>query len=300
MEKKKMTSSQQSVYNRNILYKKQKYDSAYTNMFYQDFCSHLSIVLANKKDYRNFYKIKSNENLEELLEYDDYNFLEYDFDKLLSHNLSDLIHVGKEYIEIVRWYDDNKLVKISFVPFKNLMQIHFFSNYFYLTKTNEGKFTIGRINANDVIEMNVKEMGFSRKYFKRLFKRLKKYDYFNTDLSLILDKNSGYDIEINKRKKERIFLKVCKKIRWLGRNYDNYYVSQPYLLFVRMEEIKLKENVLTYLLKKYNERLNSIGAIYGFSGELYFDKKSVNYHKLLNELYEGTKTCEEISKVLYN
>ncbi|MBS5116113.1 MAG: hypothetical protein KHY88_10580 [Erysipelotrichaceae bacterium] len=300
MEMKKMTSSQQSIYNHNMLYKKQKYNSAYTNMFYQDFCSHLSIALKNKRDYRNFYKIKSNENLEELLEYNDYNFLEYDFDELLRNNLLSLIHSGKEFIEIVRWYDENKLVKISFMPFKNLIQIHLFNYYFYLTKTNESKFRIGKINANDVIKMNVKEMGFSKRYFKRLFKKLRKLDYSNTDLSLILDKNSGYDTEVDKRKKEYIFLKECKKIRWLGRNYDNYYASQPYLLFVRMEEVKLKENILTYLLKKYNERLNSIGDIYGFSGELYFDNKSVNYRKLLKELYEGTKTCEEVSKVFFD
>lgn len=86
-----------------------------------------------------------------------------------------------------------------------------------------------------------------------------------------------------------------KNPRWLGRKFDNYYVNEPYLLYIKMGEMKLKEAMLSKLLSKYNEKLAHVGKKYGFLGKICFDPKTSKYSDLYKDLIKGMKNCEEVS-----
>lgn len=300
MKSRKIRNSQQSAnYSPSPIIKKRKYTSMYGQMFMEDFCRGFSIILRRKGEYRHFYKIDAPDKcLEEFLEFDDYMFLEYDLDKLLSQNLEDLIERGKAYVEVDKLFDeDNKLVGIKFVPFKNNFQIRFAKKVYYLLRTSDKRLIKGKIDLDNIIGFKLQDFGYSKRHFRTLFKRLHKFDYLLTGMPI--KPNSGFDFEVYNEKKDFKLLKFGHAVRWMGRNFDNRYVSDPYLLYLKMEELKLKEDILNKLLKKYNDKLAQLGKAYSFSGKITFESKGINYDELYEDLLKGKKTCEQVSNELY-
>ena len=301
MNKKQMikNSQQSSNYLPYPFFKRRKKTSIYEDMFMQDFCTHFSIILGKRNEYRHFYNVDEvGGRLKALLEYDDYMFLEYDLDKLLMQNLSDMIKYGKSYVEVVKIFDENdNLVGIKFLSFRNNIQVHFGKRIYYLLKKFDGKMIKGKIDAENVIVFRIHELGYTKRYLKRLLKNLRGFDFSFIELSN--DSKSGFEFDVYTKNKDYNLLKVGHKTRWLGRKYDNYFVNEPYLLFIRMEELKLKEAILEILLCKYNEKLNEIGKTYNFSGKLCFERRTTNYDVLHKDLMDGIKNCKDVSDEVF-
>ena len=106
-------------------------------------------------------------------------------------------------------------------------------------------------------------------------------------------------MDVYERKQDYELLKLGHNVRWLSRKFDNYYVNEPYLLYIRMQEMKLKEAMLSKLLSKYNEKIAQVGKKYRFLGEICFDTKTSNYSDLYKALMKGTKNCEEVLGEIY-
>ena len=69
----------------------------YPSTFVRDMTCHFSILLSQSIDHHGFYTIKAEDDkLKELLCFEDYLFLEYDFDKVLS---LDLVQQAKKLAE---------------------------------------------------------------------------------------------------------------------------------------------------------------------------------------------------------
>lgn len=258
-------------------HRRKKEPGLYTSMFFQDFCKSFSITLGQINDRESFYRVEApDKKLESLLNYRDYRFLEDRLDDIFSQNLADLIECGKAFVEVVRWYDkDERLVGISLEPFRS-------------TK---------RIQDEDVIVLNLKDFGYSKGYFKRLFKKLDKIKM--PSLSLTLGKNNGFDFDVFTRRNEFRLLEAGHDVRWLGRNYTNYYINEPYLLYFRMKELMLKEKILGILLEKYNAKLKEVGSKYGFEGQICFSSRTSGYDELFSELSQGQKNCQQVADVIY-
>ena len=294
-----ISSRQTSNYLSYPFFKRKRRISLYRDMFLQDFCMHFSIILRKKNDFRCFYKIDGPDNrLLNLLEYDNGMFLEYDIDKLLAGNLSDLLHYGKSHVELVKIFDkDKNLIGIKLIRFRNNLQVHIGKKIYYILRTYDGKIVTGKIDAENVISFKLRDIGYSKSYFRKLFRKLYKYD--SNFLKLSMDSKSGFEMDVYERKQDCEFLKLGHNVRWLGRKYDNYYVNEPYLLYIKMEEMKLKEEMLSKLLSKYNEKIAQVGKKYGFLGEICFDTKTSNYSDLYKALMKGMKNCEEVSDEIY-
>lgn len=290
-----ISSRQTSDYLPYPFFKRKKRISLYGDMLLQDFCMYFSIILRKKNDYRQFYKIDVPDNcLLNLLEYDNGMFLEYDLDKLLADNLADLLHYGKSYVELVRIFDkDKKLIGIKFIRFRNNIQVHIGKKIYYVLRKCDGKIVTGKIDTENVISFKLRDIGYSKSYFKKLFRKLHKYD--TNFLKLSMDSKSGFEMDVYEKKQDYELLKLGHNVRWLGRKFDNYYVNEPYLLYIRMEEMKLKEAMLSQLLSKYNEKLANVGKKYGFLGKICFDSKTSKYSDLYKNLMKGMKNCEEVS-----
>ena len=293
------SSQQSSKYFPYSLFKRSRETSMYENMFIQDFCMHFSIVLGKKNHYRQFYKVDvEGSALNTLLEYEDHMFLEYDFDKLLARNLNSLLKHGKAYVEVVKLFDeDNNLVGIKLIPFRNNIQISFGNRIYFLLKRYDGVIERGIINREDVISFNVQDIGYTRGELWRMFRKLCKFDLSFVELSM--DGKSGFDFDVYSKKKDLELLKVGRRFRWIGRKYNNYYLNEPYLVYLRMEELKLKESILNILLYKYNEKLSEIGKKYGFAGKICYETRGVHFDELYKELTEGVKSCAQVSNEIY-
>ena len=243
----------------------------YTRMFYEDFCRAFAIDLNFKENGNSFYKIDSkNQRLIQLLEQDNYMFLSYNLDELLVDNVSDLLLYGNSNIEVIKMFDEeNNLVKLFFKSFRSIFNLNI-GNYAYCFSKNG----IKKINKNDVIHIKSKDFGYSRFYFKRILKKLNKID------SLLEFNNNLTEEIINKI--DFNLLKIGHKLGWYGRKNSSKYISEPYMLYLRIQFLKNKEKWLKILLKKYNEKLVSLGKKYGFTGEIEYEQTTMN----LDDLYE--------------
>lgn len=294
-----INSQQSSNYLPYPFFKRKRRISLYENMFMQDFCMHFSTVLQKKNDYRHFYKIEGSDNrLLKLLQYDNGMFLEYDLDKLLAENLADLLHYGKSYVELVKIFDkDKKLIGIKLIRFRNNVQVSIGKKIYYVLRKCDGKLITGKIDAENVISFKLRDIGYSKSYFRKLFRKLYKYD--TNFLKLSMDSKSGFEMDTYEKRQDYEILKWGHNVRWLGRKYDNYYVNEPYLVYIRMEEMKLKEAMLNELLSKYNEKFGQVGKKYGFLGEICFDSRTSKYSDLYKGLIQGTKNCEDVVDEIY-
>lgn len=293
------SSQQSSKYFPYSLFKRSRETSMYGDMFIQDLCMHFSIVLGKRNNYRQFYKVdEAGSALNTLLEYEDHMFLEYDFDKLLATNLNSLLKHGNAYVEVVRLFDENNnLVGIKLVPFRNNIQISFGKSIYYLLRRCDGAIEKGIINKEDVISFKVQDIGYTRVELWRVFRKLRKFDL--SFVELLMDNKSGFEFDDYSKKKDLELLKVGRRFRWIGRKYNNYYLNEPYLVYLRMEELKLKENILNKLLHKYNEKLSEIGRKYGFAGKICYETRVANFDELYKELLDGVKSCAQVSNEIY-
>lgn len=293
------SSQQSSMYFPYSLFKRSREASMYESMFIQDFCMNFSIALGKRNHYRQFYKVDEvGSALHTLLEYEDHMFLEYDFDKLLASNLNSLLKHGKACVEVIKILDeDNNLVGIKLIPFRNNIQISFGNRIYYLLRRYDGEIEKGIIKKEDVISFKVLDIGYTRVELWRLFRKLRKFDLSFIELSM--DGKSGFEFDVYTKKKDLELLKVGRRFRWIGRKYDNYYLNEPYLVYLRMEELKLKEKILNILLHKYNEKLSEIGKKYGFAGKICYETRGVHFDELYKELDEGVKSCAQVSNEIY-
>ena len=91
----------------------------YASTFVRDITNRFSILLSQSVDHHGFYTIAAEDDkLKELLSIDDYWFLEYDFDKVLSSIMYNLIFANTTFVEIAFSRNEtNEIVGISLFPF---------------------------------------------------------------------------------------------------------------------------------------------------------------------------------------
>ncbi|EDT70228.1 hypothetical protein CJD_A0428 [Clostridium perfringens D str. JGS1721] len=292
-------SKQSSNY---IDYTKRKEISMYGKgaMFTQDFSFNFSISLRKSRKHKKFYEIKApDEKLEQLLNFNRVHFLKYDLDNILSSNVKDLLLYGRAYVEKVLCYDsDNNLVGISFYPFHYKNQISIGKKLYYRIKKYNGDIESGIVEHKNLIIFKLKDLGYSKRYFKRKIKRLGELNL--PDFDLYSNQNSGFDLLLYNKRQDYKFLKIMKDVYWNGRNYSNEYVSYPYSLYRVMKFDLIRNKFLEYLLKGYNTALKELGEKYGFSGEIVYESKVEEYDSLINDLKNGKKNCKQVSESIFN
>ena len=149
---KNYTSSQKSPRGPCLAFRKEP-TSLYQNSFLEDFLRSFSIDLAQDRDNDNFYNIVPNESdLKKVLCFQDYHFLRYDLDKILSQIMYTLIFAGKAFVEIVISTDEEKnLVGISLVPFHPIISIRGFKNTYFVTFLKNKKTKLFKIEVTKVL-----------------------------------------------------------------------------------------------------------------------------------------------------
>lgn len=87
------------------------------------------------------------------------------------------------------------------------------------------------INEGVLITLDLKDLGFKRNYFKKLVKRLGKYDTTSASLELINNEPS-YDFGVHVKKNQEKLLREVKNIGW---SFGTDGLSDSYILY---KEIK--------------------------------------------------------------
>lgn len=269
-------------------------NSLYAHMFFDDFCSDYSIALNTKFICNDFYKFEGDSK--KFQNFFGYDFLEDELDKILSNLVENLLVFGKAYIERVYWYDDEKnLKKITYqcINCRYLkMRNH---NLKYKVKDENGNVCKGKINKKNILVFDLKELGFSKRFFIKKIKKLRKLEFPGADLSL----NNAFSLDKYKAKTEFYILKLMKRIYWNARNSENQFFTEPYLVYRIMMHQNLQNKFLEYFINKINKDISSIGKIIGFTGKIKFESITQNYDSLIEDLKTGKKNCEQVGNVIF-
>lgn len=280
---------------------KEKYShNVVGDAFIREFCSGFSYSFRKDILCRDFYYIEEEKcRLKKLLLYDLYTSFSYEVDRVLETNMKDLLLHGKAYVEVVFWFDNrNELKKISFVPFWYKKQLCFNGDVYYKIRKFDGEIIQGRILKENIITFRLKDLGFSKRYFQRLLKKLGKIVMPSTDL--IEDESVGFDFEEFKKRQDKKTLYLLDRIRWKGINNNNRYVSEPYLLYRNIKYQILRKEFMDYLLKGYNNKLQLLGRKYGFDGKIRYRSNLDKYESKWSDLRRGKINCEQLCDYIFH
>lgn len=275
----------------------------YAHMFLEDFCANFSIDLAPHpldRD-RDFYKVEPpDDSLKDFLLFENYLFLEYDMDKLLIKVMKDLIYSGKAYLEIVTWRDTEGIVKgISFVQIKPIAVLKGRSKTLFASILYNKKLKLYCIENRNLIVLQLKDLGYSRYFLKRLLNRIRKYDLTDvSDMSLNPGK-TGFDFNEYIRKKEFSLLKITRNVHWYGRNNENQYMSESYLLYRAAKFKMLRKEFLNYMIRQINKGLQNYKNELGFSGKIVIGCEDIDYMKEFKRLWAGEINTSQLSKLVF-
>lgn len=272
------------------------------HMFLEDFCRWFSIDLAKNKEDRFFYDILPEKSpLKGLLLSQNYTFLEYDLNKLLAHVMHTLVFVGKAFVEVVLFYDEeNNVTGISLVPIDPILSIPCSTNTYFAALPHNRKPKFFKINNRNIILFHLSDLGFRRYSLRKFYNKLTHFDSVGVvDMSLSPQK-TGFDFTIWNDKCNYKLLKVSKKTGWHGRRTNNPYMGDAYLLYRAIQFKSLRRRFLDYFLKQINESLALICKDLGSEGTIIAKRVSYNYDEILQRLHSGEINYSQLSDCVFN
>ena len=276
-------------------------NSSYQRMFLEDFCRWFSIDLAKDKKERPFYDVWPEKSLlKELLTSQNYDFLEYDMDKLLTHVMRTLVFAGKSFVEVVLYSDEeNNVVGVSLVPFDPILSVPGRNNTFFLSMRRGGKPKFFKISKRNIILFRLSDLGFKRNFLRKFYNKLPRYDILNVSDMSLCTQNTGFDLSVWNDKREYKLLKLSKKIGWYGRSTNNSYMGDAYLLYRAIQFKSLRISFLDYFLKQINESITVICKELGVDGTIVAKRISYNYDEILQKLHSGEINYSQLGDCIF-
>jgi len=276
--------------------------ASYQQMFLQDFCRNFSIDLAKNDSDGLFYDVlEEKSSLKHLLTFENYNFLKYDMDRVLSRIMRTLVFSGKAFVEIVlSTNNENNVVAISLVPFEPILSIHGVKSNYFVAIQGDGKPRFFKIEKRNVVTFQLSKLGFKRYYLRRFYKRLANFDILSTgDMSQSLQE-TGFDFTLWNNRREYKLLKASKKIGWHGRSTDNSYMGDAYLLYRAIQFKSLRKRCLDYFLEEINQSISVACKEIGIDGTLIAKSICYNYKELIQKLKSGKINYSQLSNCVFN
>lgn len=272
----------------------------YSHRFYSDLFSGYEFSLNdNKLRRRDFYRIISNDNeIVELFRAQMHYDFSYEFGQNVDRVLYSLAVYGKAYIFIKPEYtekteengrEDKKLSAIHIgevkgIPKKSTFYIKSFSNEICELNIKEGI----------LITFKLKEFGYNRNYFKKLVKRLGKYDATSNSLELI-NNEPTYDFNVHVEKNRKKFLREVRDIGW---SFGTDGLSDSYILYKQIQLKLFKMRMLKIVLEKINQ---VVSTEYFPNKEFRIEASTSNidYERAWSRFQCGELTVSELGDVIW-
>jgi len=206
----------------------------YSYMFLDDFCKSFNIEFSRNWQNGEFYSVNpESDPLVELLSYENSVFLERAFDDVLQYCMRALLLWGTAYIEVVLCENEKgKTVGISLLPIRAKRGHTIMRLAVFVGKTYNGQRVKFRIDRKHLIILDLKDVGFRRKHFVRLMKKMNHLDITASDSALMENSNRiKCDFTEHNRMRQYKLLKLNKRTGWFGREYNDPHLTESYLLY---------------------------------------------------------------------
>lgn len=276
--------------------------SSYAGMFVEDITCDFSMDLSSLSGDSEFYCIESDgEELEKLLSFDNYNFLEYEFDKILSSIMYNIIYANKTFMEIVFSKNEiGEIVGISFVPFDAIKITSFKKYSWFISKDRNKKMFVFKVEKNKYIEFSVKDLDLKKNILKKIVKKLTKINLLVTTKFIGDDKMKNiFSFVEFKTKIDFLVLKYINMVSYTCKGSESL-LSESYLLYQIIKQKKFKMKCLLYFLKKINDSLNNLSQIIKTSGKIVSKVTLPNYEEEWHKYEKGELSTSDLSKIIIN
>ncbi len=273
----------------------------YSNKFINDISMNFSIACTPFENHHSFYAVdEGRDKLYHLLCFSNPHFLDYELDKELSNAVHDMIVYGKAYWELITLKNESGEIEgISFNRINSIFHFRGYKNTLFLMKPAQNKGIIFcRIPNKALVSFYSKEVGYSRFYFRRLFRKLKKLDTISEVADCIIH-GVPIDINVHEKKQDYKILKITKRIYWHGIKRDNAYLSEPYLLYRIIMFRKLQERLAQYCINKINETLQRYGAEAGYTGRLILNLQRVDWEQAIQDMVDGKINTKTLGDMIF-
>lgn len=275
-------------------------DNLYSHRFYDDLFSGYEYSLSEDKlGRRDFYKIiPDNDEIVKLFSNRMCNHFSYEFGQTIDSVLYSLAAFGKAYIfikpEYIEKTDENEKVNriISALHIGEVKGVPK-GNIFY-SKTFANDISEFNMDEGTLITFELSELGYKRNYFKKLVKRLGKYDITSASLELI-NNEPTYDFSVHVDKNRKRFLRKVKDIGW---KFDMNGLSDSYILYKEIQMRLFKMRMLQYILKKINQ---VIATEYIRNKEFKIEALTgnIDYEGAWAKFQNGEITVSELSNIVF-
>lgn len=280
-------------------------DNIYKYRFFNDLSSGYSFILGETNKNRNFLTIEPiNCKFSKLIQGKHPYDLSYDIEQVIDRVAYSLMAFGKAYVYIKSEYTtgvdcDNIEAKVL-----SSIEIHEIKGFVKKKKKKHVIFCCKRYNEatsdieiqrNQLIVFDIKDLGYSKKYFTNILKKLGKCDITLFSTSMITNNLDGYDFSVHSKKSKLQELRVLKDVGWL---FNTDGLSDSYILYKKIQEDQLRLRFLNYILEKLNSGFENY--IVDAGGKLVAHVKEKNYNQLWENYCDGKLTGTELANILYH
>lgn len=273
-----------------------------SDRFYRDYCEGYRYSLGKHSNDNDLIAVAPEKSkLEQLLRKKHYHDLSYDLEVAFERTIYSLMRYGKAYIYINAEYEnitDNQGQTKKILSALQIGEIRGIITHRTDTDIEFWGFgPIGIVTRNNykalgLVEMEIKELGYSSKYFTKLTRKLDKFDVISSNL--ICGRDEGYDFSEHLKKSDIHQSMITRKLGWIP-HADIMTQSQYY--YRKIQQNKFKIMMLDYVVNCVNKKLKSFLPL-DSDGRISIFLKEVNYDELWDKYNSGYITTTELASSL--
>lgn len=282
-------------------------NNPYSYRFFEDFSRSFSFILGENDRTKDFFAFEPKGCIAETLLYATaHNNLSYKLEQTISNTMHSLLSYGQAYIYLQPQYiqqksDENKNIPVKQIisaldigEVKGVIKQRIGNKYVFYTYGFNGNITETELMTDGLISLNIRELGYRKKHFLHLCKKIRKCDV--TSAGLLTSENAdGYDFNIHLKKKRLEFLKKTKSIGW---SFGNDGLSDSYILYRKILQDKFRIKAIDFIMDKINEGLST--CLHNESpGKLVAHIRNLNYDDIWEQYTKGKITVTELRNLLY-
>lgn len=276
----------------------------YTARFLQDLSSGYSFILGDKTKSGDFLTFEPQDSKISKLFKRSYRYdLSHDVEEIIEKITYGLIAFGKAYAYLEPDYhlskdeksDNRELSSLKIRNIEGFIKQQNKTHILFYRKGLNNKVSIMRMNKKQLIVFDIKELGYKKRQFINILRKLEKCDITLSSTYLVGGGLDGYDFSIHAKNSMLHEMKAVKDIGWSFRVEG---LSDSYLLYKRIQFMKLKLKFLQYIVERLNTGLEEY--IEDVDGKLVAHIKEIRLDKLWTDYYHGKVSGTELTSILYH
>lgn len=246
--------------------------------FFSEISTITSYMLAPKN--KKLFRIECNDGIEVSLLGTFYRDISFKLEKSLSNVINDLLMSGKIYLQIKIEKNDLDKTRVN-------IEIGELNRKTYKKEKKNGI-------SKELIVLNIKDVGYTKRYFRRISKKLDKYDITSNSEKLLKDEKN-YNFDKHREKSELKTLKITRNFCLVS---DVEGLSDSYILHKTIQQNSFKMLFVDYILEKVNNKIDILVGK-GYNIKILTNYRIDNYSELWKKYTSGDLTLTEMNDILY-